>query len=193
MPWSSGRGIAELTAWINEMGITTVLDVGAGAGYYGSAIRKACPSVTVLDAVEVFPYYRERFALDEIYDTVTVADVRHINEFPYDLVILGDVVEHMPRADAVRLWSDISSSARYAYICMPIGWCEQTGKDVPDDDTDTCITNPYEAHVEPEASTEEILRLFPGIFRHELHDLVNVNHDPTFQIGCFYAAFTASS
>lgn len=193
MPWSSGRGIAELTAWINATGITTVLDVGAGAGYYGSAIRKACPSVTVLDAVEVFPYYRERYSLDELYDTVTIADVRHIMEFPYDLVILGDVIEHLPRADAIRLWSDISASARYAYIAMPIGSCSQEGKDIEDFETGTCFTNAHEAHVEPESTTEEILHIFPGIFRHQLYDLLNPNFEPTFKIGCFYAAFTASS
>lgn len=191
MPWSSGRGIKELTEWINEHGIATVLDVGAGAGYYGVAIRSACPSVTVLDAVEIFPYYQTRFSLDEIYDTVTIADARTITSFPYDLVILGDVIEHMPRADAVALWESISKSAGFAYIAMPIGLCEQTGKNVPDDDTDTCIMNPHEEHVEPEASTEEVVRLFPGIFKFDLYELVNVNHDPAFKIGCFYARFTA--
>lgn len=191
MPWSSGHGIKDLTEWINEHGIATVLDVGAGAGYYGSAIRRSCPSVAVIDAVEIFPYYQTRFSLDEIYDAVTIADARTITSFPYDLVILGDVIEHMPRADAVALWAAISASARFAYIAMPIGLCEQTGNDVPDDATETCIMNPYEEHVEPEASTEEIVRLFPGIFRFNIYDLVNVNHDPTFQIGCFYASFSA--
>lgn len=192
MPWSSGHGITALTEWINEHGISTVLDVGAGAGYYGTDIRHSCPGVTVLDAVEVFPYYRERFALDQIYDTVTIADVRSITSFPYDLVILGDVIEHMPRADAVALWASISTSAGFAYIATPIGRCEQTGS-VRDDDTQTCVTNPYEAHVEPEASTEEIVRLFPGIFKFHLYELTNVNHDPTFKIGCFYASFSPSS
>ena len=191
MPWSSGHGIKALTEWINEHGIATVLDVGAGAGRYGVAIRNACPSVTVLDAIEVFPYYQTRFSLDDIYDTVTIADARTITSFPYDLVVLGDVIEHMPRADAVALWAAISASARFAYIAMPIGLCEQTGSNVPDDDTETCMMNPYEEHVEPEASTEEIVRLFPGIFRFNIYDLVNVNHDPTFQIGCFYASFSA--
>jgi hypothetical protein len=191
MPWSSGHGIKALTEWINEHGITTVLDVGAGAGRYGVAIRNACPSVTVLDAIEVFPYYQTRFSLDDIYDTVTIADARTITSFPYDLVVLGDVIEHMPRADAVALWAAISASARFAYIAMPIGLCEQTGSNVPDDDTETCMMNPYEEHVEPEASTEEIVRLFPGIFRFNIYDLVNVNHNPTFQIGCFYASFSA--
>jgi|694.fasta_scaffold01399_3 hypothetical protein len=191
MPWSSGHGIKALTEWINEHGIATVLDVGAGAGRYGVAIRNACPSVTVLDAIEVFPYYQTRFSLDDIYDTVTIADARTITSFPYDLVVLGDVIEHMPRADAVALWAAISASARFAYIAMPIGLCEQTGSNVPDDDTETCMMNPYEEHVEPEASTEEIVRLFPGIFRFNIYDLVNVNHNPTFQIGCFYASFSA--
>lgn len=191
MPWSSGHGITELTEWINEHGITTVLDIGAGAGYYGVAIRKACPSVTVLDAIEVFPYYQTRFSLDETYDTVTIADARSITSFPYDLVILGDVIEHMPREDAVALWKSISASAGFAYISTPIGICEQPSLNgqasFPDDDTDTCIINPYEVHVEPEASTEEIVRLFPGIFKFQLYELNSVNHKPTFQIGCFYA------
>lgn len=189
MPWScTNNGLPALLDWINANNISTVLDIGAGAGKYGLEIREHCPNVTTIDAIEIFPEYRQMFDLDRIYDSVTIADARHITSFPYDLVVLGDVIEHMQRSDAIAMWSNIAASARYAYIAMPIGICEQEGYFI-DPDTNRLIHNEYEAHVEPVSSEEEILQSFDGIFSHCMYSLIGIIDNPTFETGCFYAKF----
>ena len=46
--------------------------------------------------------------------------MRLIDDFDYDLVIFGDVLEHMTEEDAVKLWNKVSKQARAAIIAIPI-------------------------------------------------------------------------
>jgi hypothetical protein len=80
-------------------------------------------------------------------------DVRGMNTFNYDLVILGDILEHMSELDAVSLWEKISSQAKCAIISIPIIHYHQ----------DAINGNPYEVHVEEDWTIERVLEKFKGI------------------------------
>lgn len=176
----------DLAQWVSENDIKTVLDVGAGAGAYSDNLKH---KVDKMDALEVFEYYIGRFNLKGKYDSVILADAREHDDYNYDLVILGDVIEHMKRSEAMDLWSKISSQAKYAFISMPIGECQQSGVFF-DADYRTFMDNPYEEHIEEHSTNEEILSKFPGIFRHKLYDIPNVkDFGVYFQVGTFYAKF----
>ena len=142
---------------------TTVLDVGAGAGKYGSIVKLWDPSVHVT-ALEVWEPYVDEFKLRERYDEVLVTDVRTHDDFDYELVILGDVLEHMSEAEAVALWQKVASQARYAVVSIPIIHYHQGEEH----------GNPFQRHVEEDWTHEKVMSSFSGITQFAELDVVGV-------------------
>jgi uncharacterized protein (DUF433 family) len=141
----------------------TILDVGAGAGVYAEMLKPLLPD-THITAYEAWEPYIYQFQLLKKYDAVSLGDVREALHFNYDLVILGDIVEHMPEADAKALWHFISKEAKAAIISIPIIHYPQGAEN----------GNPYEIHVEEDWNTERILEAFPGITNYKEFPIVGV-------------------
>jgi 2-polyprenyl-3-methyl-5-hydroxy-6-metoxy-1,4-benzoquinol methylase len=148
-PWTQEK--------IIELKPTTVLDVGAGQGVYLDLIRQGLGAGVVVNAVEVWQPYIDQFDLENRYDKLFAMDVRDLTNFAYDLIILGDVLEHMSEDSAVELWNRISQQARHAIISIPIIHYHQ----------DAINGNPYEVHVEEDWNTERVLKTFKGIVEHK--------------------------
>ncbi len=144
-PWAKEK--------IIELRPTTVLDVGAGQGVYLDLIRQGLGAGVIVNAVEVWQPYIDQFDLENRYDKLFAMDVRSMKNFEYDLVILGDVLEHMSEKDAVELWDRIALQAKYAIISIPIIHYHQ----------DAINGNPYEVHVEEDWDIERVLRTFKNI------------------------------
>ena len=70
-----------------------ILDVGPGQGTYSELLRDLGYRI---DAVEVFAPYVDRFNLRDKYDNVYIANILNFDVKPYDFIILGDVLEHIP-------------------------------------------------------------------------------------------------
>lgn len=97
----------------------SVLDVGAGEGTYRNLLD---PAGSFFTAIEVFEPYVSEFGLDRLYDRVIVADARYTDFPSADVVILGDVVEHLNDNDARGLWDKARRAARKAvYASIPLG------------------------------------------------------------------------
>ena len=132
----------------------TVLDIGAGAGNWLDALAAAGFAGKV-DAVEVWTPYITEYRLQERYREVYAWDARSLTpEFlgGYDVVIMGDVLEHMTKPEAQVLWRR-SLHARHSAIAIPIvHYCQGA-----------LNGNPFEEHVKPDWSHEEALEAFPGI------------------------------
>lgn len=147
-----------------------LLDVGAGSGTYAELLaatrpRRFLPHMT---AIEVYAPYVERFGLRRLYDEVVIGDAREI-EFPaVDVVVLGDVLEHMPLAAAVAVWGKARRAASTAVLAsLPVvPWPQGE-----------CEGNPHEAHVET-WTHERVMAELPGIRECWLGG----------QIGCYQAA-----
>jgi hypothetical protein len=148
-PWTQEK--------IIELKPTTVLDVGAGQGVYLDLIRQGLGASVIVNAVEVWQPYIDQFDLENRYDKIFAMDVKDMTNFAYDLVILGDVLEHMSEQSAVELWDRISKQAKYAIISIPIIHYHQ----------DAINGNPYEVHVEEDWNTERVLSTFKGIVEHK--------------------------
>jgi len=148
-PWTKEK--------IIDLKPTTVLDVGAGQGVYLDLIRQGLGAGVIVNAVEVWQPYIDQFNLENRYDKLFAMDVRDMTNFAYDLVILGDVLEHMSEEDAVKVWDKISKQAKYAIISIPIIHYHQ----------DAINGNPYEIHVEEDWDTERVLRTFKNIIEHK--------------------------
>lgn len=107
-------------------------------------------------AVEVWQPYIDQFNLVNRYNRLYSMDVRQMENFEYDLVILGDILEHMSEQEAIKLWDKISKQAKYAIISIPIIHYHQ----------DAINGNPYEVHVEEDWNTEKVLEKFHSIIEH---------------------------
>jgi len=140
-----------------------VLDIGVGAGTYGRVLRELCPGVR-LTGVEAWAPYVEEFDLHAIYDDLIIADVRHLDVLPRaDIVILGDVLEHMAEPDAVAVWAMARVAARKAvYLSIPIIRYPQGH----------LHGNPFEEHIVDDWTHERVLATFEGIGAHWVGTIV---------------------
>lgn len=138
-----------------------ILDVGAGSGTYADALRAAGYGGTI-DAVEVWPNYITKYHLPTKYRHVINKDVRELDTFDYDVVIFGDILEHMSKEDAIKVWEKTAEKADYALIAIPIIHYHQGELD----------GNPYEEHVKDDWTDEEVIETFPGIIASWTGDVV---------------------
>jgi hypothetical protein len=142
---------------IKEINPKTVLDCGAGAGTYLDLIKSNMGNGVIVLGVEAWYPSIIKYSLEERYDFIYPVDVRTITDFKFDLVILGDILEHMSIEDATTLWSKIAKDATCALISIPIIHYPQGAVD----------DNPYEVHVEEDWTTEKVLQNFSNIVEYK--------------------------
>lgn len=130
----------------------TVLDIGPGVGTYAKLL--AGPRLGHITGIEIWEPYVTTYRLHDHYDEVVVGDAREVEFPPCDVVILGDVAEHMPEEDALRLWERATAAARLAvYLSIPVVHYPQGAIE----------DNPHEHHVVDDWDHERVLAAFPGI------------------------------
>jgi hypothetical protein len=150
---------AEGKSWIRERvgllaatGPLAVVDVGPGVGTYAKLL--AGPDVGRIVGIEAWEPYVRTYRLHDYYDEIILGDVREVPVPATDVVILGDVAEHMTAGQAQEVWRRCAEAARRAvYLSIPIVHYPQH----PIED------NPYELHVEEDWSHEKVLARFGGI------------------------------
>ena len=158
MPFS----LPETKPWImdkvSEINPKTVLDVGAGNGTYLNLIREGLGASVDVTAVEIWEPYIKEYKLNDLYNTVLQEDVREVDNFSYDLVIFGDILEHMSEDDALAVWAKVQAQAKYAIIAIPTVHFPQGAY----------MGNPYEAHVKDDWTPTAVLEAFSGIVDHQV-------------------------
>lgn len=145
MPVSYDMGKPWVSAWIRErfpVG-STILDVGAGAGTW----RRLLPEYPDMDAVEIYP--PNATALTG-YRSVFYRDIYGLRYDWYDLVIFGDVIEHMAveRAQevlryAARHCKDMVIAVPFLYKQGPVGGNEHE-RHIQDDLTRELFAERYD-------------------------------------------------
>jgi len=104
MPYSSNTFDQILVDQVLGLKPKTVLDVGAGAGKNGLLLRNAGYQGK-LDAIEPTQNYIEKFNLVNQYDKIYPQSLEeYVQKNPtnrYDVVIFGDVLEHLFRSAAM--------------------------------------------------------------------------------------------
>lgn len=94
-PWSSH---GQVLAWLAGRAPSKVLDLGCSSGLLASKVRRLGHSVTGVDVSE-FPEARER--LDHFVQANLDEGIPEAAGRGYDVVIAGDVLEHVRRPDVV--------------------------------------------------------------------------------------------
>jgi predicted TPR repeat methyltransferase len=157
MPESIRENDADVIAFVEENNVRTVLDIGAGKGTYGTLLR---PYTERIDAIEIWEPYVEEFGLRKIYDTVVIDDFRNWPDYAltghkWDLIVFGDVLEHMSAEESRKVWTHASHMAKFGLISVPIIHYPQGAE----------FGNPYEVHVQDHLHPEEIKRDYgPFVF-----------------------------
>ncbi len=152
MPISSPEGKDWTRSRITALAPASVLDVGAGAGTYAKLLAGARPPR--LTALEVFEPYVETYGLRDLYDEVLLGDARTTELPAADVVVLGDVAEHMTVEEAQDLWRRAGEAAgRAVYMSIPIVHYPQGELE----------HNHHEVHVVDDWDHDKVLAAFPGI------------------------------
>lgn len=157
MPHSDGANKGWVLEKIKEINPRSILDVGTGSGILEEIIRENFGNSIQLDGIEAWEPYISEFNLTERYDNLYNVDAREWDNWDYDLVMFGDVLEHMVESDSSKLWEKVSKQAGNAIITIPIIHYPQGAS----------FGNPYEIHHEDHWDTERILKVFPGIVEHK--------------------------
>ncbi|HEV2301865.1 MAG TPA: class I SAM-dependent methyltransferase [Stellaceae bacterium] len=122
MPYSKPVFDGLAAAIIRATAPRTCLDLGAGAGKYGKLVRRECPACH-LTAIESHRDNIARFGLAEIYDTVECADVMSLFDTAigaeYDLVVAGDLIEHLRKSDGLDLLNFLVYRAAFILLVYP--------------------------------------------------------------------------
>lgn len=127
----------------------TILDVGVGFGRWGILFREYLDVwehgqnrtswKTEIEGIEIYPGYINDYH-SYFYDTIYIEDALTHLRGPaknYDLINLGDVVEHYEKMNGKELIELSLKHAQYVLINIPIGkYWEQTGS----------TENPYDEH-----------------------------------------------
>lgn len=131
MPTSNLAIWPEILAAVNHVPHRRVLDVGPGHGKASVLLREYLSEPPlVIDAVEKWEPYITRFQLDRLYHRVWAGDVtapvwtRGRSDYQaadllsaYDLVLMGDVIEHIEIQPALELLARIPGRV---VICTPV-------------------------------------------------------------------------
>ena len=118
MPWSNPENQQWVLNKVTQLQPKTIIDVGAGSGTYVKLLRPYIQSHYV--AVEIFKDYITEYKLKELYDEVWVEDIRNYNSLTADLIIFGDVLEHMTKEEAISVWNTARRGCKYGIISVPI-------------------------------------------------------------------------
>lgn len=156
MPQSSAEGKAwtrdRVQALADEVGPLTVLDIGPGVGTYAKLL--AGPAVAHITGLEIWEPYVHTYRLHDYYDEVVVGDARTTDLPVVDVIVMGDVAEHMTEPEALALWERAGAAARRAvFLSIPIVHYPQGHLE----------GNPHEHHVDEDWDHDRVLASFEGI------------------------------
>lgn len=143
------EGKDEVCAWVrkNFDKDSTILDMGAYDGNWHYYL----PEYKNIDAVEVFrPNFENLNALG-VYRKVFYKDARNFKYQWYDLVIFGDIVEHMLPADALEMLNYAKPRCRDMIIAVPFLYKQ-----------DAIYGNPYEVHIQDDLTDRIFEERYPG-------------------------------
>jgi 2-polyprenyl-3-methyl-5-hydroxy-6-metoxy-1,4-benzoquinol methylase len=120
MPSSDHRQIPIIIDILKEVSPKTILDIGCGCGKYGLLAKEYLrdkpyiaewKKVERVDGIEVFDKYITDIQL-AIYDTLYIGDATKIKIGDYDLYMLIDSIEHIPKDKGLELVSRLKKKGK---------------------------------------------------------------------------------
>lgn len=137
-----------VVGWINEhiSKEAKVLDVGACDGKW----RKLLPNYPNMDAVEVFEPNITGNHLEQLYNEVFCADICDFKYDHYDLVIFGDIIEHLTVEQAQAVLEYANGHCDQYIVAVPYLYPQGA-----------LYGNEHERHLQPDLTPEIVLARYP--------------------------------
>lgn len=135
--------------WVVSNNVKKVLDMGAGRGTYADLL---CDLVETIDGVEIWQPYIDEFDLTNKYDHLYNEDIRNFEPKvdDYDLVIFGDVLEHMTQQESLLVWTNAMDYSKAGLISVPIIHYPQGAE----------YGNPHEVHVQEHLTPDHVMETY---------------------------------
>ena len=146
---SLGDGKEFVTGWVHGRFArgSTCLDVGACDGTWYNRLG----DYLVMDAVEIFAPNISAHMLDKKYRNVWNTDVADLEYEWYDLIMFGDVIEHMSVEQAQKVIEYAKPRCRDMIIAVPFLYRQGP-----------MYGNQWEAHLQEDLTPELFDRRYPG-------------------------------
>jgi len=122
----------------------TILDVGAGWGKYKFLLPEY-----KMDACEIWQPYVDQENLKEVYREVFVSDIYDLEFNWYDIIIMGDVLEHIEEERAINLIDALRIKCNELIVVVPYQY--------PQGEVDH---NKYEIHHQDKLTDEMVRKLY---------------------------------
>lgn len=155
---SLNTGKPEMIEWIKghfQKG-ETCLDVGACDGKWSDLLG----GYLTIDAIEIFAPNIHKYKLTDKYRTVYCGDIRGFKYGQeYDLIIFGDVLEHMTVEDAQAVLKYALPRCRDLIVAVPYQWVNRAN-----------YGNKYEIHLQDDLTPELVEQRYPELKPFRIYD-----------------------
>jgi len=126
---------------------STILDVGAGEGTYYELLTYWFFNI---DAVEIYKPNIEKYGLEKKYRKVYNEDIRNFKYEHYDIIIFGDVIEHLEVKEAQKVLEYAYDRCKEMIVAIP--YCYKQGAE---------YGNEYEIHKQDDLTKEKVIERYP--------------------------------
>jgi len=127
-----------------------ILDVGFGSGVYGKLLRAFY--YLNIDGIDIYSQNIEEMGLDKIYDNIFIENILDFDFDYYDLIIMGDVLEHLELESAKKLLSRFIEDMKCSILIISIPY---------EYEQDELYGNIHEKHLQPEVNAEYMEEHYP--------------------------------
>lgn len=125
----------------------TILDVGAGEGTYYNLLHDYFKN---MDAVEVFKPNIDNYGLKQKYHKVYNIDIKDFEYGNYDIIIFGDIIEHLEVKEAQEVLKYAFSKCKEMIVAVPYLLEQGIEED-----------NIYEIHKQPDLTPKIMEERYP--------------------------------
>ena len=129
---------------------STCLDVGACDGVWSKSLRNHFH----IDAVEIYEPNILTHRLEQKYEHVYCCNIKDFFYEHYDIVIFGDVIEHMEVADAQKALAFALEHADDVIVAVPYRYKQGV-----------IYGNRWEKHIQDDLTHELFMERYPGFER----------------------------
>lgn len=128
-----------------------ILDVGFGGGVYGKILKAFY--YENIDGIDAWGENINEMGLNFIYDNIFIENVLNFDFDYYDLIIMGDVLEHMSLEDSKSLLNRFITEEKVSKLFIQVPYMYENHEEWQG--------NPYEVHIQDEINEEYMEREFP--------------------------------
>ena len=150
---SYNEGKYEIAKWILDCFEVResiyILDVGACDGKWSDILRSMAQDKVYIDAVEAFQPNAAK--LGGKYDKVFTGEIKDYDYLSYDVVIFGDVVEHMDVQTASYCLDYAKKRSKDIIVSVPFLYKQGA-----------IYGNPYERHIQDDLTPELFAQRYKG-------------------------------